>query len=196
MARTDRIMEEQLTKQEVRLSRFVSLVLRHKPEAAGLTLDAHGWADVDRLLAGAREAGRPMTRETLERIVLYNNKKRFAFSEDGKRIRARQGHSIEVDVELQQMQPPEILYHGTSQLTVPSIREKGICKMSRQYVHLSDTFETALAVGRRHGKPAVLLIDAAAMARDGIPFFRSENGVWLCEHVPPAYLRSTDRKQE
>ena len=179
---------EELTKTEVRLSRFISLVLRHNPGAAGVHMDAHGWVAVDELLAGTEKAGHPMDRATLERIVRYNNKKRFAFSEDGTKIRARQGHSIPVDLELIRREPPALLYHGTAERTVPSIKAEGIRKMSRQHVHLSDSFETALQVGRRHGKPAVLTINSAAMSRDGIAFYRSENGVWLCDYVSPIYF--------
>ncbi len=174
---------EPLTRQEVGLSRFLSRVLRHRPEDAGITLDAHGWADIDALLRGCS-----MTRAQLERIVACNSKQRFAISRDGRRIRARQGHSIPVELDLEPEQPPEILWHGTAQGSVPSILREGICRMNRQYVHLSAGEETAAAVGRRHGKPAVLTVRAGDMARDGIPFLCSENGVWLVEHVAPAYL--------
>ena len=177
------------SKEDIRLGRFLSLVLRHDPQAAGIQLDEHGWADVQELLDGVRRTGRSIDLETLERIVRENIKQRYSFNEDHSKIRANQGHSISVDVELKQVQPPQLLYHGTADRFVPAIREKGICKMERQYVHLSGDFQTALQVGRRHGRPAVLTVDAAAMAQDGIPFYRSENGVWLCEHVPAAYLR-------
>lgn len=177
------------SKEDIKLGRFISLVLRHEPEAAGIRLDEHGWADVEELLEGVRGTGRLIDLETLERIVRENNKQRYSFNQDHSKIRANQGHSISVDVELKRAQPPELLYHGTAERFLPSIQEKGICRMERQYVHLSGTFQTALQVGQRHGRPVVLTIDALSMARDGIIFYRSENGVWLCEHVPVKYLR-------
>ena len=173
---------------DVKLGRFLSLVLRHDPKAAGITLDEHGWADVRELLDGVRRTGRKIDLETLERIVRENNKKRYSFNEDHTKIRANQGHSIPVDVELKQVQPPRYLYHGTATRFLDQIQAKGIRRMGRQYVHLSGDFETAVAVGKRHGTPAVLTIDAAAMARDGFPFYLSENGVWLCEEVPAQYF--------
>lgn len=176
------------SKSDVRLGRFLSLVLRHDPGAAGISLDEHGWADVEELLDGVSRTGRRIDMETLERIVRENNKRRYAFNEDHTRIRANQGHSIGVDVELKRQQPPQYLYHGTAARFLPAIHREGIRKMGRQYVHLSGDFETALAVGRRHGTPAVITVDAEAMARDGIPFYLSENGVWLCGHVDSRYF--------
>ncbi|MCI8422306.1 MAG: RNA 2'-phosphotransferase [Lawsonibacter sp.] len=173
---------------DIKMGRFLSLVLRHNPGAAGITLDEHGWADVQALLDGVNRTGRCLDMETLERIVRENNKQRYAFSEDHTRIRANQGHSLQVDVELRQAVPPQLLYHGTAARFFPSIQREGIRRMSRQYVHLSETFQTAMDVGRRHGAPLVITLDAAAMARDGIPFFRAENGVWLCEQVPTQYF--------
>lgn len=180
-------MKGQQSGGDVRLGRFLSLVLRHNPQAAGITLDEHGWADVEQLLNGVRRAGRQIDRETLERIVRENNKQRYAFNEDHTKIRANQGHSVAVDVELRETEPPQFLYHGTAAKSLPAIRREGICKMGRQYVHLSGDYQTAVDVGRRHGSPVVIVIDAAAMAQDGISFYRSENGVWLCEHVPFQY---------
>ena len=176
------------SKSDIRLGRFLSLVLRHDPGAAGIVLDEHGWSDVKELLDGVNRSGRRMDMETLERIVRENNKQRYAFNESHTKIRANQGHSIGVDVELKQKQPPQYLYHGTATRFLPSIHREGIRKMSRQYVHLSGDFETALAVGKRHGIPVVVTVEAAAMARDGVVFYRSENGVWLCEHVAPKYF--------
>jgi len=173
---------------DVRLGRFLSLVLRHDPSAAGVALDGHGWADVNELLAGVNRTGRKIDMETLERIVRENNKRRYSFNEDHTKIRANQGHSVQVDVELREMKPPQYLYHGTASRFYPSIQREGIRKMSRQYVHLSSDFATAVAVGRRHGAPMVITIDAEAMSRDGIPFYRSENGVWQCEWVEPKYF--------
>ena len=158
---------------DVKLGRFLSLVLRHNPGAAGITLDEHGWADVNELLAGVNRAGRKIDMDTLERIVRENNKRRYSFNGDHTRIRANQGHSISVDVELKEAEPPRYLYHGTASRFLPAIQGEGIRRMSRQYVHLSGEFETAVAVGKRHGNPVVITIDAAAMRRDGITFYRS-----------------------
>ena len=174
---------------DVKLGRFLSLVLRHNPGAAGITLDEHGWADVEQLLDGVNRSGRHIDMKTLERIVRENSKQRYSFNGDRTKIRANQGHSIQVDVELREMEPPKYLYHGTASRFLPAIQREGIRKMSRQYVHLSGDFETAMAVGRRHGIPVVITIDAQAMSRDGVTFYRSENGVWLCEHVEPKYFR-------
>ncbi len=180
-------MPEQ-NREDVKLGRFLSLVLRHDPGAAGIALDEHGWADVEELLDGVRQTGRRIDREILERIVRENNKQRYSFNEDHTKIRANQGHSVSVDVELRQARPPQFLYHGTADRFLPAIREEGLKKMSRQYVHLSASFETAVAVGRRHGSPVVLAIDTEAMVRDGAVFYLSENGVWLCESVPAKYF--------
>ena len=174
--------------EDVRLGRFLSLVLRHNPQAAGIELDGHGWADVNELLSGVRHTGRRIDKETLERIVRENNKRRYSFNEDHTRIRANQGHSILVDVELKEAEPPAYLYHGTAARFLDAIRREGIRKMTRQYVHLSGDYATAVDVGRRHGQPAVITVDAGAMVRDGIRFYLSENGVWLCEEVPPVYF--------
>lgn len=178
---------------DVKLGRFLSLVLRHEPGAAGITLDENGWADVEELLAGVRRTGRQIDMDTLERIVRENNKQRYSFNEDHTKIRANQGHSIRVDVELKETEPPQYLFHGTVSRFLPAIRKEGIRKMDRQYVHLSADFQTALAVGRRHGAPVVLTVDAAAMARDGVTFYLSANGVWQCEYVSPKYFAETGR---
>ncbi len=170
------------------LGRFLSLVLRHQPQAAYITLDRHGWADIEKLLAGCVRAGKSMDRETLERIVRENSKQRYSLSPDGKKIRANQGHSIPVELELREAEPPSRLYHGTATRFFESIRREGITRQSRQQVHLSATVETAAAVGARHGSPVVLPIDAAAMGRDGHAFWLSENGVWLCQEVPWRYV--------
>ena len=170
------------------LGRFLSRVLRHQPQAAYITLDRHGWADIEKLLAGCVRAGKSMDRETLERIVRENSKQRYSLSPDGKKIRANQGHSIPVELELREAEPPSRLYHGTATRFLESIRREGITRQSRQQVHLSATVETAAAVGARHGSPVVLPIDAAAMGRDGHAFWLSENGVWLCQEVPWRYV--------
>lgn len=173
---------------DIKLGRFLSLVLRHRPSAAGITLDAHGWADVGELLSGVRRTGRRIDMDTLERIVQENNKRRYSFNEDHTKIRANQGHSIPVDVELKKETPPHRLYHGTVERFLPSIRREGIRKIGRQYVHLSADYQTAEEVGRRRGAPVVIVIDAEAMARDGAAFYLSENGVWLCDYVAPEYF--------
>ena len=168
-------------------SKFIALVLRHKPEAAGITLDGHGWAQVDELIAGVSRR-MPLTREMLEEIVRTDNKQRYSFSPDHQKIRANQGHSIPVDVELKQAVPPDTLYHGTGEKYVESILREGLLPKSRLYVHLSRDAATAEQVGRRHGKPVLFLVDAAAMVRDGYAFYLSENQVWLTREVPVRYL--------
>jgi putative RNA 2'-phosphotransferase len=172
----------------VRLSKFLSLVLRHHPERIGLELDGGGWADVEELLEKSRQADVPLTRELLHQIVEENDKRRFALSPDGRRIRASQGHSIPVELELTPISPPELLYHGTAARALESIRRDGLTGRGRQHVHLSGDEETALAVGRRHGKPVVLKVEAGRMERDGQRFYRSANGVWLTDEVLPSYL--------
>lgn len=169
------------------LSKFLSLLLRHKPQLIGLELDEHGWADVDDLIRRLNSR-RPIDRATLERIVATDDKGRYSFSADGKLIRANQGHSIPVDVELAEVAPPKILYHGTGAKSVASIRRQGLMKMSRLYVHLSADIETATKVGSRHGVPKIFVVDSAAMSAEGYKFFRSVNGVWLTEHVPAKFL--------
>jgi putative RNA 2'-phosphotransferase len=172
----------------VRVSKFLSLVLRHEPEEIGLTLDARGWADVDELIRLANAAGRRLDRPLLERVVAENDKKRFAFSDDGRRIRASQGHSVVVDLDLPPTSPPEFLYHGTATRFLDSIRATGLRPGSRQHVHLSADEAAATTVGRRHGVPVVLVVRAGEMAAAGHPFYRSANGVWLTERVPPEFL--------
>lgn len=175
-------------KEDIRLGHFLSLVLRHDPSAAGITVDSGGWANIDALIKGVCATGRKMDRETLERIVRENNKQRYTISEDGHRIRANQGHTIPVDLGLEPVTPPSVLYHGTARSSVDSIRKEGITRQERQYVHLSPDVATARQVGSRHGVPVVLVIDAAAMDRDGLPFFQAANGVWLCQYVPWKYV--------
>lgn len=170
-----------------RASRFLSLVLRHKPEAIGIQLDNHGWANVDELLTALRQR-RPLTMAQLEDIVQTDEKQRYSFNEDRTKIRANQGHSIPVDVELKVCTPPEILYHGTSEKYVDSILAQGLLHRSRLYVHLSGDIETAKKVGARHGRPRVFSVNSGQMHRNGYNFFLSENGIWLTEAVPPKYL--------
>lgn len=171
----------------VSTSKFLSLVLRHQPEIIGLSLDDAGWADID-VLIRLSQPHRPLTRALIEQVVEENSKQRFAISEDGRRIRANQGHSIEVELGLQPLAPPTRLYHGTATRFVDAIRREGLVKRSRQHVHLSADADTATAVGARHGKPAVLIVRAGEMAAAGHAFFRSENGVWLTDAVPVGFI--------
>lgn len=172
-----------------RSSKFLSFVLRHEPGAVGLELSKEGWVLVEDLLSALREHGRPLARVELEAIVATNDKQRFAFSADGARIRANQGHSVDVELGYDITAPPAVLYHGTVERFLASIRRNGLQKRERHHVHLSATPETAVAVGRRRGRPIVLEVAAAVMASRGFVFYRSENGVWLTDHVPPAFLR-------
>lgn len=169
-------------------SKYLAFVLRHKPQAVGIALDEHGWANVDELVA-AIAAKREFSKEMLDEIVVTDSKGRYSYSEDGSRIRANQGHSINVDVELKAMEPLDILYHGTATKYLASIQKSGLVSKSRLYVHLSADVETANKVGRRHGDPVVLAVDSKRMASAGYAFFLSENGVWLTKVVPVQYLR-------
>jgi putative RNA 2'-phosphotransferase len=171
-----------------RISKFLSLVLRHQPETAGLELDEGGWVDVDELLAGCAGAGRRISRDQLDEVVATNAKKRFAFSYDGRRIRASQGHSVDVELGYQESRPPAALYHGTVASALPAIRETGLHKMSRHHVHLSKDRPTANQVGSRRGKPIILVVRAEEMAAAGHAFFLSANGVWLTDHVPARFI--------
>ena len=174
---------------DVSLGKFISLILRHKPETIGITLDSEGWADVGELIKGINASGRTIDMETLERIVAENNKKRYTLSPDKKRIRANQGHSIDVQIDMEKREPPALLYHGTATRFLDSIKAEGIRKMSRQYVHLSPDIPTAFDVGRRHGAPAVLVIDAAKMSAEGFEFMISANGVWQSADIPFRYVK-------
>lgn len=171
-----------------RISKFLSLVLRHEPEKAGLTLDSAGWVAVDDLLRGLASTGHRITRDELEVVVAQNDKKRFAFSEDGTRIRASQGHSVEVELDYAAATPPEGLFHGTADRFLDSILACGLMKAQRHHVHLSAERATAVKVGGRHGRPVILQVNAGAMHRAGHAFFRSANGVWLTDHVPVQFL--------
>ncbi|MBE6117001.1 MAG: RNA 2'-phosphotransferase [Solobacterium sp.] len=173
-------------------SKYISLILRHKPETIGITLDEHGWADVEDLIAGVNRTY-PLDKEALERIVREDEKQRYSFNEDHTLIRANQGHSVPVDVELEEMVPPDVLYHGTGEKYVPSIDVQGLVPKSRLYVHLSHDYGTAVKVGQRHGKPAVYCIDSMSMYNDGCRFYRSVNGVWLTKEVPAQYLRKMQK---
>ena len=170
-------------------SKFLSLILRHKPQLINLRLDRKGWANVQELIRKVREHGRQLDREMLENIVEADKKRRFSFSEDRNLIRANQGHSVVVDLCFEPQVPPSILYHGTSGRSVEAIMENGIHKQGRHHVHLSSDKTTAIEVGRRHGKPVVFEIQAEQMHCDGFEFFISENEVWLTEVVPTNYFR-------
>ncbi len=174
----------------VRTSKFLSLVLRHKPEVIGLELDDAGWAPVSELVRRAREHGRELSESTIREVVETNDKRRFSLSADGTRIRARQGHSIRVDLGLEPVTPPGVLYHGTARRFLRSIRRQGLLRGERHHVHLSPDEATAHAVGRRHGRPVVLRVDAGRMHADGHAFYLSENGVWLTDQVPAEYLET------
>lgn len=168
-------------------SKYISLILRHKPEVIGITLDEHGWADVGQLIAGIAKT-HPFDMQTLEKIVNTDNKQRYSFNEDKTLIRANQGHSIPVDVELEEIVPPEYLWHGTGEKYVKVIDKDGLIPKSRLYVHLSKDHETAITVGKRHGNPVVYRVNSGKMVQDGFKFFCSVNGVWLTKEVPAKYL--------
>ena len=169
-------------------SKFLSYVLRHRPDEIGLTLDAEGWASVAELIEKSKSAGTVLTKELIEEIVRANDKQRFALSDDGSRIRAHQGHSVKVELNLPPREPPELLYHGTATRFLDAIRKEGLKAMSRQHVHLSPDEQTAHKVGQRHGKPVILTIKSGEMWRAGQLFFLSENGVWLTEKVETKYI--------
>lgn len=170
------------------ISKFISLVLRHRPELIDLTLDEQGWADVDELINKASATGTIIDKDILNVIVVTNDKQRFAFNEDKTKIRANQGHSIAIDLHLQPKAPPAILYHGTAEQYLNGIINIGLKKKTRQHVHLSANIETARAVGSRHGKPIILTIDALKMHQDGYIFYLSDNKVWLTDNVPTIYI--------
>lgn len=176
-------------KETARTSKFLSLILRHQPDKIGIQLDENGWTDVDTLIQKANAHGIRLTLEILRYVVENNKKKRFAFDDSGRRIRASQGHSVEVDLAYTPQQPPEILYHGTGEKSLDSILKTGLDKRQRHHVHLSQDTGTAVQVGGRHGKPVVVQVLAQQMAAAGFEFYRSENGVWLVEAVPVEFIR-------
>lgn len=178
-----------MEKQLKQISKFMSLVLRHKPETIGLQLNENGWADVHELIDKMNATGADVTLELINNIVETNDKKRFVFNEDKTMIRANQGHSIDVELNLKEVQPPELLYHGTVEKFVEAIRKDGLKKMERHHVHLSRDMETAVNVGSRRGKPFILTIESAKMYADGHKFYLSENEVWLTDEVPVQYIR-------
>jgi len=169
-------------------SKFLSLVLRHKPEEINLKLDSNGWADTDELIEKLNHRGFNINFELLEEVVITNDKQRFSFNEDYSAIRANQGHSVDIDLALKPIKPPELLYHGTVAKFIDAIKTEGLQKMSRRHIHLSRDVDTAKKVGARRGKPVILFIDSSKMADDGYLFFVSENGVWLTDQVPVKYI--------
>lgn len=170
-------------------SKFLSLILRHEPDAVGISLDESGWVEVSDLIKGVKRRFPEFNGTMLDQVVAENDKKRFEFDVTGTKIRACQGHSIDVDLGLESIQPPDILYHGTTTSSLAPILKEGIAKRSRHAVHLSTDMNTATKVGSRHGKPVILEVMARKMYEDGFKFQRSTNGVWLTEEVPPIYIK-------
>ncbi len=177
-----------MNSQMVRYSKFLSLVLRHQPGKIGLTLDTQGWADIDELIAKANQHGVALTRSLLQQVVEQNDKQRFAFNAAGTRLRANQGHSLNIDLGLVAIAPPEMLYHGTAQRFLSSIRQQGLLPRKRDYVHLSPDEATAYRVGKRHGEAVMLIVKAGSMHAAGSEFYLALNGVWLTRCVPREYL--------
>lgn len=173
----------------VKISKYLSKHLRHQPERLGLRLEAGGWVKVTDLLEACRRNNFPITRGELIEVVAQNDKRRFSFDEGETKIRANQGHSIEVDLQLKPSAPPDVLYHGTNEKIVSAILKHGLLKMARHHVHLSTDEKTARVVGARRGKPVVFAVDAGTMREERYEFFVSANGVWLVETVPPQFLR-------
>ena len=180
------MMEKQnqiMKTQDKSISKWLSLILRHNPKDIGLILDEHGWGDVDYILSKAN-----FSKDDLIRVVLENDKQRFSFNDDKTKIRANQGHSINIDLDLIPVIPPEYLYHGTVEKSIQSIKTSGLLKRNRQYVHLSEDYETAIQVGQRRGNPKVLTIESLRYNKDGGIFYLSKNGVWLTDFVPLNYI--------
>lgn len=177
-----------LDRRLIEISRYLAKHLRHRPERLDIALAAGGWVPIDTLLKACSLNSFPITRQELDEVVARNDKKRYSYDETGTRIRANQGHSVEIDLQLEPVEPPTVLYHGTGHDAVELILECGILKMSRHHVHLSTTIETAKKVGARHGRPVVFQVDSAAMHQEGIAFYCCDNGVWLVDHVPPQFL--------
>lgn len=179
-------------KQLIHISKFLSLVLRHQPEKIDIQLDPNGWTDINELIEKVNNFGIQFDKEILYHIVATNSKKRFALNDALDKIRASQGHSIDIELGYTNQQPPEFLYHGTGEKTVQSILETGLEKRNRQHVHLSNDIETALKVGQRHGKPFIFKVFAEEMYNNNFQFYLSDNGVWLTEHVPAKYLKQNN----
>jgi putative RNA 2'-phosphotransferase len=179
-------------KQLVEISKFLSLVLRHKPETIGIQLDENGWTDVDKLIEKSNSYGIKFDKEILTHVVGTNSKQRFAFNETLDKIRASQGHTVNIELGYINQKPPEILFHGTGEKSVQFILSSGLEKRSRQHVHLSCDIETAVKVGERHGRPVVFKVFSEQMHTDNFEFFLSDNGVWLTDNVPTKYLKLID----
>jgi len=175
----------------VGISKYLSFLLRHRPEAIKLELDTKGWAPIDEIIDKTTKFR--LTRDLIEIVVETNDKKRFSISKDGRKIRANQGHTIEINLDLKPVQPPDTLLHGTAQRFIKSIEAQGLCKMKRHHVHLTESKAVALSVGQRYGKPVILEIPASQMSKDGHLFFKTSNNVWLVEHVPVKYLKNLTR---
>ena len=180
----------------VKISKYLSKHLRHQPERLGLTLAPGGWVAIDELLSACAAHQFPISRAELEVVVAASDKQRFAIDPTGRHIRANQGHSVAIDLQLEPQVPPAVLYHGTGAQSIASILQTGLQKMARHHVHLSTEVETASRVGARHGRPAVLAIDAAGMYVARFVFYRSENNVWLVDRVPPEYLQMIEFKRQ
>jgi putative RNA 2'-phosphotransferase len=186
-------VQNKLTNSQVKISKFLSLVLRHSPETIHVNMDKNGWVSIQELIDNANKyKNLHLTFDDIQFIVETNDKQRFRISDDGKRIRANQGHSIAVDLELENKMPPDILYHGTAIRFLDSIMKDGLKPAGRQYVHLSQTEEIAITVGKRHGKPVVLYIDTKTMYEENYKFYLSENKVWLVDNVPVKYIKIKD----
>lgn len=177
-----------------RTSKLLSYVLRHNPAELDLELDENGWVSITRLISNANAKGKDITRDLIEKVVITNDKQRFAISDDGKMIRANQGHSIEIKLDLKPSVPPAVLLHGTAEKNLGLITSSGLKKMNRHHVHLSECEKTASAVGRRYGKLVLLQVDTNKMISDGYEFFKSENNVWLVDSVPSQYIRVLQNK--
>jgi putative RNA 2'-phosphotransferase len=180
---------------DIKRSKRLSLVLRHRPDSIGITLDDNGWVEVPVLLTALSEHGTDLSHDDLLRVVSTNDKQRFELDAAAGRIRARQGHSVSVDLALDPVEPPAVLYHGTPTRNLDSIVTTGLERRKRHHVHLSEDIETAERVGSRRGEAAVLVVDAAAMASTGTTFWKTENGVWLTDNVPARYLRRLDSNE-
>ena len=181
------IIEDRMIR--INISKLMAKALRHRPDVLGIVVDEHGWTDVNDMIDAIRKKYQGFNLETLECIVEESEKKRYSFNENHTKIRANQGHSLPVDVELKIAAPPDVLYHGTARKNIETISAEGIKRMNRLYVHLSADIPTALNVGSRHGAPVVFEVDSRQMNRDGYQFYLSENGVWLSEFVPSQYIR-------
>lgn len=182
-------MNKKMKPELIKISKFLSLILRHKPESIGVTMSPHGWVKINELIKAAQKHKIYLSKTLIDEIIKTNDKQRFTYSSDGESIRANQGHSINIELQLEPTKPPDSLYHGTIIRFLENIRKKGLLKMNRQHVHLSLKKKTAYDVGKRHGKPIILTIDAQRMTQDGYDFYLSKNCVWLTKHVPPQYLQ-------